>query len=71
MDGNGNNTGKVSGRRLLRLKSAAEYLCLSPWKLRRIVQDGHIPIVQYGDNAPWLVDVRDLDSWVEKHKQTL
>ena len=60
-----------SSRRLLRLREAAQYVSLSPWKLRRLVQDGQLPIVKYGENAPWLLDVRDLDTWVERHKQTL
>jgi hypothetical protein len=55
----------------LRLKEAGQYLSLSPWKLRAIVQAGEIPIVQYGQNVPWLLDVRDLDVWVERHKQRL
>jgi excisionase family DNA binding protein len=58
-------------RRLLRLKEAAEYVSLSPWKLRKLVQDGQVPIVKYGENAPWLLDLRDLDSWVERHKQSI
>jgi hypothetical protein len=57
--------------RLLRLKEAGQYLCLSPWKLRAIIQAGEIPIIQYGHNAPWLLDLRDLDGWVDRHKQTL
>ena len=58
-------------KRLLRLKEAAAYLSLSPGKLRAVVQKGELPIVRYGENAPWLLDVRDLDSWVDKHKETL
>lgn len=58
-------------RRLLRLKEAAEYVSLSPWKLRKLVQDGHLPVVKYGENAPWLLDLRDLDGWVERHKQSI
>jgi len=60
-----------SSRRLLRLKDAAVYVSLSPWKLRKLVQDGQLPIVKYGKNAPWLLDMRDLDGWVERHKQTV
>ena len=58
-------------RRLLRLKEAARYISLSPWKLRRLVQSGDLPIVTYHPNAPWLIDIRDLDAWVERSKQTL
>jgi len=60
-----------SAPRLLRLKEAAQYVSLSPWKLRKLVQDGQLPIVKYGENTPWLLDVRDLDGWVERHKQTI
>jgi excisionase family DNA binding protein len=58
-------------KRLLRLKDAAAYLSLSPGKLRAVVQKGELPIVRYGENAPWLLDVRDLDLWVDRHKETL
>jgi hypothetical protein len=55
----------------MRLREAAQYLCLSPWKLRHIIQSGQLPIVRYSENAPWLLDVRDLDGWVERYKQTV
>lgn len=58
-------------RRLLRLRVAAEYLSLSTWTLRHIVQEGEIPIISYGPSRPWLFDRADLDQWIEKHKQTL
>jgi len=57
--------------RLLRLKSAADYLSLSTWTLRAIIQRGEIPIIKYGNNAPWLIDIRDLDSWVDRHRESL
>ena len=60
-----------STRRLLRLKEAAQYVSLSPWKLRKLVQDGQLPVVKYGENTPWLLDMRDIDGWVERHKQTI
>jgi excisionase family DNA binding protein len=59
---------QINTRRLVRLKQASEYLSLSPWALRRIIQAGEIPIVKVGEGAPWLLDVRDLDSWVDHHK---
>ena len=59
-------------KRLLRLKPAANYLSLSPGKLRAIVQKGELPVVKYGEgNVPWLLDVRDLDAWVDRHKENL
>jgi hypothetical protein len=62
---------KVSApsRRLLRLKATAEYLSLSPWKLRSIIQAGRLPVVQDGEGSPFLVDVRDLDVYVERNKR--
>jgi len=56
-------------RRLLRLKAAAEYLSLSPWKLRSLIQAGRLPVVQDGEGSPFLVDVRDLDVYVERNKR--
>jgi len=57
-------------KRLLRVRDAAQYLSVSPWKLRRLVQDGLLPIIQHSDGAPWLLDVRDLDSFIERNKRT-
>ena len=45
-------------RRLLRVREAAQYLSVSPWKLRRLVQDGLLPIVQ-----------ADLDAFIERNKR--
>jgi excisionase family DNA binding protein len=56
-------------RRLLRLKVAAEYLSLSPWKLRSLIQDGRLPVVQDSEGSPFLLDVRDLDGYVERNKR--
>jgi hypothetical protein len=62
-----------SARRLLRLKSASEYLSISPAKLREIVQREGLPVIQLSEDghAPWLLDVRDLDAWVERTKRSL
>ena len=57
-------------KRLLRVREAAEYLSLSPWKLRRLIQDGRLPIVQASEGGAWRVDVRDLDSFIEGNKRT-
>jgi excisionase family DNA binding protein len=58
-------------RRLLRLKPAAEYLALSTARLRTLIQTGELPAVITGEGAPWLVDIRDLDSWIEQKKARL
>ena len=59
----------VQGRRLLRLKAAAEYLSLSPWKVRGLIQAGKLPVVQDGEGSPFLLDVLDLDGYVERNKR--
>jgi excisionase family DNA binding protein len=55
--------------RLLRTKPAANYLGIAPKKLRRLVQDGRLPVVEDGDGAPWRFDIRDLDAYVERSKK--
>lgn len=59
----------VQNRRLLRLKAAAEYLSLSPWKVRSLIQAGRLPVVQDSEGSPFLLDVRDLDVYVERNKR--
>lgn len=56
--------------RLLRTKDAASYLSISEWKLRRLSQDGELPFIQHGEGTPFLYDIRDLDVFIEKNKQT-
>ena len=58
-------------KRLLRTREAAAYLSLSAWKLRSLVADGRLPVVQADDSSPFLFDVRDLDNWAEQHKRTM
>jgi excisionase family DNA binding protein len=60
----------VPKRRLLRIKAASEYLSVSPWKLRQLVQFGKLPVVQDTEGSPFLLDVRDLDGWLERNKRT-
>jgi hypothetical protein len=58
-------------KRLLRTKEAAQYLGMSPGKLRWLTQCGELPIIQHDERAPWLYDLRDLDSHIEKSKHRL
>jgi Helix-turn-helix domain len=62
-----------SARRLLRLRTASEYLSISPAKLREIVQREGLPVIRLAEtgHAPWLIDVRDLDTWIERTKTRL
>jgi excisionase family DNA binding protein len=60
-------------KRLLRLRPASEYLSVSPATLRAIVQHGELPIIKLAENghSPWLLDMRDLDDWIERTKTRL
>jgi hypothetical protein len=58
-------------KRLLRLKAAATYLSVSPGALRGVIQRGELPIVRIAANAPWLVDVEDLNRWILQHKEVI
>lgn len=58
-------------RRLLRTKQAATYLSMSEWKLRRLIQNEIIPFVQDQRGGPFLVDVRDLDAYIESNKHNI
>ena len=61
----------IPKRRLLRIKAASDYLSLSPWKLRQLIQCGKLPVVQDTEGSPFLLDVRDLDGWLERSKRTI
>ena len=54
--------------RLVRTREAAIYLGSSPWKVRKLVQDGLLPYVADAESGRWLFDVRDLDVYVESNK---
>lgn len=54
--------------RLLRLKDAAEYLSLGTKALRQLINSGKLPYVKLGPNSPFLVDRRDLDKFIDRHK---
>ena len=58
-------------RRLIRTKEAASYLSMSDWKLRRLIQEGTFPVLQDHDGGPFLLDVRDLDVYIDKNKRTI
>jgi excisionase family DNA binding protein len=55
-------------RRLVKVKEAAAYLSISPWSLRKLIQCQELPIVRLQDRGPWLLDVRDLDRFVDARK---
>jgi excisionase family DNA binding protein len=56
--------------RLLRVRDAARYLGISCKAVRALILAGKLKAFQMktGGNSPLLVDVRDLDRWIEKQK---
>jgi len=58
--------------RLVKTKQAAEYLAISQWKLRNLVQQGLLPYIEDGGGtSPWRFDVRDLDTYIERSRRVL
>jgi excisionase family DNA binding protein len=61
---------KIPTRRYLKVKAAADYLGYSPWKVRDLIRNGKLPYVQDGESGPFMLDIVDLDAYMEKHKIT-
>jgi len=53
-------------RRLLSIAQASEYLSLSTWTIRELVWRGDVPHIRCGRRI--LLDVHDLDAWIERGK---
>jgi excisionase family DNA binding protein len=64
------STERPKPQRLLRVGEAARYLRLSPGSVRALIQRGELPVVRpsNGNHAPWLIDVKDCDAWIERSK---
>ena len=57
--------------RLLRCTDAAEYLGIGKKAIRALITSGELPYVQLKPgNSPYLIDVRDLDRFIEARKNT-
>jgi len=56
-------------KRLVKVKQAATYIGVSAWKIRKLIQQGLIPYIPGdGATAPWLIDIRDLDAYIDSQK---
>jgi excisionase family DNA binding protein len=64
-----NVTRMMSSRRLLTLPQAVEYIGLSAWKLRKLIHEGKLPIVELNEGQKFWIDRQDLDSLVERSKR--
>ncbi len=58
----------IPGKRLFSLKEASVYMGKTLWGMRQLVWQGRIQIVK--DGRKILVDIRDLDNYIEKNKVT-
>jgi excisionase family DNA binding protein len=53
--------------RLLRVEDAARYLSATTWFVETLVRERQIPSLVLGKRR--VIDVNDLDSWIEKEKR--
>ncbi len=60
------NRDSVLRQRLLSVNEAAKYLGLSPWSLRKRLNQGILPVVRIGRRI--LFDLHDLEFFIEQHK---
>lgn len=54
-------------KRLYSVKEAGRYLGRSPWAIRHLIWEGHLPQVRQGRRV--MVDVMDMDQFIAKHKR--
>lgn len=54
-------------QRYLTQKQAVRYTGTSPATINSWVKEG-LKVIQLTDEGRWKYDVKDLDSWMEKHK---
>lgn len=57
---------RMTTKRLLTMKAAATYLSVSYWTIRELALSGAFPIIRSGRKI--LIDVEDLDRWIERQK---
>lgn len=56
--------------RLLDITDASRYLSMSDKGIRELIGRGELPYVQkVPGRSPYLLDIHDLDSWVEQNKR--
>lgn len=55
--------------RLLDVDDAARYLAQSDKGIRELITNGQLPYIQkVPGRSPYLIDIRDLDRWIERSK---
>ena len=58
-----------TGPRLLSVKQACAYSGLTPWCIRQLVWTGKLPFLRVGEKKIY-VERHDLDSWIDRNKET-
>ena len=58
---------ELGAKRLFSVKEAGRYLGRSPWAIRHLIWEGHLPQVRQGRRV--MVDIIDMDRFIEKHKE--
>jgi len=46
-------------------------MSMSAGKLRGIVQRGELAVIRGDGTSPWLLDIREIDKWIDQQKVTL
>jgi len=59
----------ICSPRLLPLKDAAEYLGVTTWAMRERIWSGHIPYLQFPGGRKIYIDVKDIESFIERNKR--
>jgi excisionase family DNA binding protein len=54
-------------KRLFSVREAGRYLGRSPWAIRHLIWEGHLPQVRQGRRV--MVDVVDMDQFIAKNKK--
>ena len=56
--------------RLLDIEDAGRYLSMSDKAIRELIYQGELAYVQkIAGRSPYLIDIRDLDKWIERNKR--
>jgi len=56
-------------KRLYSVTEAAEYMGLTMWGLRHMIEVGRLPVVRNGRRI--LLDIRDMDAYIDQNKGNL
>jgi excisionase family DNA binding protein len=55
-------------KRLLTIKEAAQYLSLSVYSVREMIWGGVLPYIKREGGRKYLLDIRDLDAFIDSQK---